>query len=111
MKKFLLLIALMLLSAGNLIAQSAQQYQMIVSLSNFNFPGPVLAMQDANGEIHNVLLETTTLRFWIQDFSSLEDCQSSVMYQNVPMIFTNALGVASPDTLTANFVKCEKQPA
>jgi hypothetical protein len=85
-------------------------WQMIVAL-NLLFPGPVLNVEGEDGLTHPVAMQTQTFRLAIQGFPSQADCESYTGYQKVPMVFTNALGVMTPETVTASFVKCERQPA
>jgi hypothetical protein len=85
-------------------------WQMIVAL-NLLFPGPVLNVVGKDGLTHPIAMQTETFRLAIQGFPSQADCETYTGYQNVPMVFTNALGVMTPETVTATYVKCERQPA
>jgi hypothetical protein len=82
-------------------------WQMIVTL-HLIFPGPVLAVQDATGTVHDVAMQTESFRLAIQGFATQAACEAYTGYQNVPMVFTNALGGITDMTVTATFDKCEK---
>jgi hypothetical protein len=75
-----------------------------------SFPGPVLAVQDSAGAVHDVVMETQTFRLAIQGFPTKAACEAFTGYKNVPMVFTNALGGITDMTITATFDKCEPQP-
>ncbi len=85
-------------------------WQMIVAL-NLSFPGPVLNVEGKDGLTHPITMQTRAFKLAIQGFPSQADCETYTGYQNVPMVFTNALGVMTPETVTATFVKCEREPA
>ena len=85
-------------------------WQMIVSLS-LAFPGPVMNYQGSDGLIHPVAMVTQNFRFAIQGFPSLAACRAFTDYQSFPLVLTDANGNQTTETVSANFVKCEKQPS
>jgi hypothetical protein len=85
-------------------------WQMIVTVQ-LMFPGPILAVQDSAGVVHDVQMVTQTFRLAIQGFTSKAECKASTgLVQNVPMVFTNALGAVTDMTVTATFDSCQEQP-
>jgi hypothetical protein len=85
-------------------------WQMIVTVQ-LMFPGPILAVQDSAGVVHDVQMVTQTFKLAVQGFASQAQCKASTaLVQNVPMVFTNALGGITDMTVTATFDKCEEQP-